>query len=42
MNLQERISIPIAFLSEMNLYTIYFHQYMHKEDSAGFIEAVVK
>ena len=42
MAMQERMRSPIAFLSEMNGDTMYFHQAMRQDDSADFVEAVVK
>ena len=42
MAMQERMRIPIAFLSEMNGDTMYFHQAMRQDGSADFVEAVVK
>ena len=41
MAMQERMRSPIAFLSEMNGDTMYFHQAMNQDDSADFVEAVV-
>ena len=42
MDLQDRMRSPISLLSEMNGDTMYLHQAINKEDSAYFIEAVVK
>ena len=41
-DLQEIMRNPITFLSEINGDTMYFHQAMNKEDSADFVEDVVK
>ena len=42
MDLQYRMRIPIALISDINGDTIYFHQDIHQEHSADFVEAVVK
>ena len=42
MYLQNITRSPIDFLSEMNGDNIYFQQAMHQEDSADFIETMVK
>ena len=42
MAIQERIMNPIVFHSEMNGDTMYFHQAINQDDSADFVEAVVK
>ena len=41
LDIQYRMSNPMAFLDEMQGETIYFHQSMAQEDSADFVEAVV-
>ena len=42
LDLQDKISNPMAFLAEMQGDMMYFHQDMVQEDSGDFVEAVVK
>ena len=42
LELQDKTSNPMAFLSEIQGYTMHFHQSMSQEDSGGFVEAVVE
>ena len=42
LELQDIMSKPMAFLAEMQGYTIYLYQAMAQEDSGGFLEALVK
>ena len=42
MDLQYRTRSPIAFLSEMNVDTMYLHQTINQEDIYEFIKTVVK
>ena len=42
LELQEKMSNPMAFLYEMQGYKMYFHQAMAQEYSDDFVETVVK
>ena len=42
LELQDKISNPMAFLDEMQGDTMYFHQAMSQEDSCDFVDSVVK
>ena len=42
LDLQDKMSKPMAFLAEIQGYTIYFHQAIAQEDSGDFVEPVVK
>ena len=42
LELQYKMSHPIAFLAEMKGDTMYFHQAMAQDDSSDFVDAVVK
>jgi len=42
LELQDKMSHPIAFLAEMQGDTMYFHQAMAQDDSGDFVDAVVK
>ena len=42
LELQDKMSNPMAFLSEIQGDTMYFHQAMAQEDSGDFLATVVK